>query len=72
MSINFCPHCVPFALTIYNYTWLEKSGLELRKLAEAKRNLSRLETELDKPNPNESVIRKIMRWASNFDLKLAL
>jgi len=51
---------------------LEKSDLAPKKLSEARRNLNRLGSELDKSNPNEKVISKIMRWASNFDLELAL
>lgn len=51
---------------------LEASNLEPRKLSEAKRKLNNLETELKKQSPNENVIKKILRWASNFDLALHL
>ena len=51
---------------------LEKSDVDSRKLSEARRKLNTLESELDKPNPSEKVIRKIMRWASNFGLELSL
>ncbi len=51
---------------------LEDSNLSPRKLSEAKKNLNQLENELDKPSPDEKVIRRIMRWASNFNLELAL
>ena len=51
---------------------LEKSGLSPERLSEAKSKLNTLGSELDKPDPSEKVIRKIMRWASNFNLELAL
>ncbi len=51
---------------------LEKSNFDSKKLPEARRKLKTLESELDKPNPSEKVIRKIMRWASNFGLELSL
>ncbi len=51
---------------------LEDSNLSSKKFSEAKKNLEQLESELNKPKPNEKVIRRIMRWASNFDLELAL
>lgn len=51
---------------------LEASNLEPSKLSEAKRKLDNLETELKKQSPNENVIKKILRWASNFDLALYL
>ena len=51
---------------------LESSNLEPRKLSEAKRKLDNLETELKKQSPNEKTIKKILRWASNFDLALYL
>jgi len=51
---------------------LEDSNVESKKLPEARRKLNTLEKELDKPNPSEKVIRKIMRWASNFGLELSL
>lgn len=52
--------------------YLEDSNVDPKKLSEAGRKLNTLESELDKPNPNEKVIRKIMRWASNFGLELSL
>ena len=51
---------------------LESSNLESGKLSEARRKLTNLETELKKQSPNENVIKKILRWASNFDLALYL
>ena len=51
---------------------LEKYNLAPERLPEARRKLNTLESELDKPNPSEKVIRKIMRWASNFGLELSL
>ncbi len=51
---------------------LEASNLEPRKLSEAKRKLNNLETELKKQSPNENAIKKILRWALNFDLALYL
>jgi len=51
---------------------LEESNLESKKLSEARRKLKALESELDKPDPSEKVIRRIMRWASNFGLELSL
>jgi len=51
---------------------LENSNVPAKKLSEARGKLNTLETELDKPNPNEKVIKKIMRWASNFSLELFL
>ncbi len=51
---------------------LEASNLEPSKLSEVKRKLDNLETELKKQSPNENVIKKILRWASNFDLALYL
>jgi len=51
---------------------LEKSNLDPKRLPEAKSNLSTLESELDKPNPSEKVIKKVMRWASDFGLELFL
>lgn len=51
---------------------LEKSDLDSKKLPEARRKLKTLESELDKPNPSEKVMRKIMRWASDFGLELSL
>ena len=51
---------------------LEKSNLDPKRLPEVRNKLNTLEKELDKPNPSEKVIRKIMRWASNFGLELSL
>ncbi len=51
---------------------LEKSDLDSKKLPEARRKLKTLESELNKPNPSEKVMRKIMRWASDFGLELSL
>lgn len=51
---------------------LEKSNLDPKRLPEVRNKLNTLEKELDKPNPSEKVIRKIMRWASNFSLELSL
>ena len=51
---------------------LEESTAGCKKASEAKRKLNTLESELSKPNPNEKVIRKIMRWASGFGLQLFL
>ena len=51
---------------------VEKSGVNPKKLSEAKTKLSTLESELNKPDPDEKVIKKVMRWASNFSLELFL
>jgi len=51
---------------------LEKSNVSSRKLSAARGKLNTLENELGKPNPSEKVIRKIMRWASDFSLELFL
>lgn len=51
---------------------LENSGLSPKKFSEVKNNLETLETELNKPKPNEKTIRRIMRWASDFNLALAI
>ena len=51
---------------------VEKSGVNPKKFAEAKTKLNTLESELAKPNPDEKVIKKVMRWASNFSLELFL
>jgi len=51
---------------------LEDSSVSPRKLSEAKKYLSTLGSELDKPNPDEKVIRRIVRWASKFGLELSL
>jgi len=51
---------------------LEGANIGSKKLSEARRKLKTLESELDKPDPSEKVIRKIMRWASNFGLELSL
>ena len=51
---------------------LETFNLEPSKLSEAKENLNKLETELNKSSPNENVIKRILRWASNLDLSLYL
>ncbi len=51
---------------------LEDSSVDPQNLSEARRKLDTLESELDKPNPSEKVLRKIMRWASNFGLELSL
>ena len=51
---------------------VEKSGVNPEKLSEAKTKLNTLESELNKPDPDEKVIKKVMRWASNFSLELFL
>lgn len=51
---------------------IEKSGVNPKKLSEVKSKLNTLESELDKPNPDEKAIKKVMRWASNFSLELFL
>jgi len=51
---------------------LEKYNLGPERLPEARKKLNTLESELDKPNPREKVIRGIMRWASKFGLELSL
>jgi len=51
---------------------LDNSGLSSKEFSEAKKNLEILESELNKPKPDEKLIRRIMRWASNFNLALAL
>ena len=52
--------------------YLEDSNVGPSKLSDARRKMNTLESELDKPNPSEKVIRKIMRWASSFGLELTL
>ena len=51
---------------------LENSNLDPKRLPEARNKLNTLEKELDKPNPNEKVIRKVVSWASKFSLDLFL
>ncbi len=51
---------------------LEESNMGSKKLSGAKRRLNTLKSELNKPNPNEKVIKKIIRWASDFSLELFL
>jgi len=51
---------------------VEKSGVNPKKLSEVKTKLNTLESELNKPDPAEKVIKKVMRWASNFSLELFL
>ena len=49
---------------------VEKSGVNPKKLSEAKTKLNTLESELNKPAPDEKVIKKIVNWASEFSLEL--
>ncbi len=51
---------------------LEESNVDPKKLSEARSKLDTLESELNKPNPSEKVIKKVIRWASNFSLELFL
>ena len=51
---------------------VEKSGVNPKKISEAKTQLGILESELNKPDPDEKVIKKVVRWASNFSLELFL
>jgi len=51
---------------------IEKSDVNPKKLSEARTKLNTLETEINKPNPSEKVIKKVMRWASDFSLELSL
>lgn len=51
---------------------LEASNLEPRKLSDAKKKLNNLEAELNKLNPNENVIKRVLRWASDFSFELFL
>lgn len=51
---------------------VKKSGVNPKKLSEAKTKLNTLESELNKPDPDEKVIKKVMRWASDFSFELFL
>jgi len=51
---------------------LEKSGLHNERLSRTKRNLDALADELNKPNPNEKVLRRVLNWASKFSFELFL
>lgn len=51
---------------------LEASNLEPRKLSDARKKLNNLETELNKPSPSENVIKRVLRWASDFSFELFL
>ena len=51
---------------------LEDFNISSKKLSEAKRRIYTLESELNKSKPSEKVIKKVMRWASDFSLELFL
>lgn len=51
---------------------VEKSGIKPKKLSEARARLNTLESELCKPDPDEKVIKKVMRWTANFSFELFL
>ena len=51
---------------------IEEVEKDPKKLSKAKKNLSLLESEVNKANPDDRVIRKIMRWASDFSLELCI
>ena len=51
---------------------LEALNLKPKKLVEAKKNLKNLETEINKQNPSEKTIKKILKWFSKIDLNTYL
>ncbi len=54
------------------YQCLENSKIDPQKLPEARKELNKLENELNKPNPDERNLKRIIRWASDFSFELFL
>ena len=53
--------------------YLSDSNTNPKELSEMKDKLKILRSEIDKPNPDERVVKRIIRWASSkLDLKLFL